>query len=77
MRSIDLSPLRRYRRVILEDFEYATALGERPVPVCSTTLDFLSGELTRRWLWGEPQAPPVDLTPDDLYVSFHVPAEAT
>jgi hypothetical protein len=73
----NLHLLRRYRRILLEDFEYAIAPGERPVPVCSTTLDFLSGVVTSRWLWGEPWAPPVGLTVDDLYVSFHVPAEVT
>jgi hypothetical protein len=67
--------LRPYRRIVFEDFEFATAPGERPVPVCATALDWRSGRLVRRWLWGQRPGPTFDLTGDDLYVAFHVPAE--
>jgi hypothetical protein len=67
--------LRDFRRVVFEDFEYATAPGDRPTPVCCTALDWRSGRLVRRWLWGEQAGPTFDLTAEDLYVAYHVPAE--
>jgi hypothetical protein len=66
--------LRRYGRILFEDFEFAAADGERPVPVCSTTMDWRTGQVQVRWLWGK-RPPPVEVAADDLYVSFHVPAE--
>src|SRR6516162_750772 len=66
--------LRRYRRVFFEDFEYAPSLGGRPRPVCGTRLEWRSGRVERRWLWGETPTP-LDLSSDDLYVSYHIPAE--
>jgi hypothetical protein len=66
--------LRRYRRILFEDFEYATSAGGHPRPVCCTLLDWRSGRVQGRWLWGE-RPPPLDLAADDLYVSYHVPAE--
>jgi hypothetical protein len=67
--------LRRYRRVVFEDFEYAASSGDRPSPVCCTALDWRSGQLTRRWLWDEQAGPTFDLTAADLYVAYHAPAE--
>jgi hypothetical protein len=67
--------MRRFRRVIFEDFEFAAAPGERPAPVCCTALDWKSGAVVRRWLWGESPEPPFDLTGEDLYVAYHIPAE--
>src|SRR5262245_58882172 len=65
-----------FRRVIFEDFEYATAPGERPTPVCSTALEWPGERLYRSWLWDEKGVqPPFSLGPDDLYVAYHVPAE--
>jgi hypothetical protein len=66
--------LAHYRRVIFEDFEFSTAPGARPVPVCCTAMDWRTGRIESRWLWGE-RPPPIDLTADDLYVSYYVPAE--
>jgi hypothetical protein len=67
--------LRRYRRIVLEDHEYGTSSGDRPRPVCCTSLDWRSGRLERRWLQGGGGSPPFDLEEFDLYVSFHVPAD--
>jgi hypothetical protein len=77
MRPDDFPVLDHYRRIIFEDFEFATAPGARPVPVCATALDWRSGVWVRRWLWRQPAAPTFNLTDRDLYVSFHVPAELT
>jgi hypothetical protein len=74
MRADDFPELDPFGRILLEDFEYATSRGGRPRPVCSTTLDWRTGRVERRWLWNE-SPPPIDVRPDDLYVSFHLPAE--
>jgi hypothetical protein len=66
--------LARYRRVIFEDFEFSTAPGARPVPVCCTATDWRTGQTESRWLGGE-RPSPINLTADDLYVSYYVPAE--
>jgi hypothetical protein len=71
----DFPALDRFRRIVLEDFEYATTPGSRPVPVCATAMDWRSGRWVRRWLWGQRARPTFNLTDQDLYVSFHVPAE--
>jgi hypothetical protein len=63
-----------YGRIILEDFEYAVSRGDRPHPVCATRLELRSGHVERRWLWDGP-LPPLDLAANDLYVSYHAPAE--
>jgi hypothetical protein len=64
-----------FDRIILEDFEYATAPGHRPRPVCSTTLEWRSGQIVQRWLCDGSDEPPFLLTRNDLYVAFHAPAE--
>jgi hypothetical protein len=71
----DFPALRRYRRILFEDFEYATAPGERPRPVCVATLDWRTDHLESRWLWNQqaPSSPVVDA--DELYVCYHAPAE--
>jgi len=66
----------RFPRVILEDFEYSSALGERPDVVCGVFHDLSTGQTTR--LWREPDdrlTPPYDLGPDTLVVSFVFNAE--
>jgi hypothetical protein len=70
----DFPELAPYRRVLFEDFEYATSAGDRPRPVCRTLIDWRSGSVERSWLWGE-TSPHTDPSADDLYVSYHVPAE--
>jgi hypothetical protein len=74
MRPDNFPELRRFRRVIFEDFEFATAPGSRPEPVCCTAMDWHTGRVESRWLWGE-RPGPLELTAGDLYVSYHVPAE--
>jgi hypothetical protein len=74
VRPDDFPELTRYRRVFFEDFEFVTSVGDRPRPVCVTRTEWRSGRVERRWLYGE-TPPPLDLAPDDLYVSYHAPAE--
>jgi hypothetical protein len=71
----DFPELRRYRRILFEDFEYATSPGERPRPVCVTTLDWRTRRLESRWLWDQPSPSASVVNADDLYVCFHAPAE--
>jgi hypothetical protein len=74
MQADDFPELGHFWRIIMEDFEYATSEGDRPRPVCCTRLDWRSGLVERRWLWGGDHSP-LDLTADDLYIAYHVPAE--
>jgi hypothetical protein len=71
----DFPELRRYKRIVFEDFEFATSAGDRPRPVCCTALEWRTGRVENRWLWGRTERPPFDHTTDDLYVAFHAPAE--
>jgi hypothetical protein len=66
---------RDFGGIFVEDFEYATAPGHRPRPVCSTTLEWRSGRIKQRWLGGSWAPPPFPLTEKDLYIAYHVPAE--
>jgi hypothetical protein len=63
--------------VLSVDFEYASAPGERPAPLCAVARDVLSGELSRVWLEGGhvPARPPFDTGPDTLYVAYMAAAE--
>jgi hypothetical protein len=66
----------RFPRVILEDFEFIAAPGERPDVICGAFHDLSTGQTTR--LWREPDdrlTPPYDLGPDTLVVSFVFNAE--
>ena len=66
----------RFSRVILEDFEFIPASGERPDVLCGIFHDLSTGQTTR--LWREPDdqlIPPYDLGPGTLVVSFVFNAE--
>jgi hypothetical protein len=66
----------RFSCVILEDFEFISASGERPDVLCGIFHDLGAGQTTR--LWREPDdqlIPPYDLGPDTLVVSFVFNAE--
>ena len=66
----------RFPRVILEDFEFIAAPGERPDVICGAFHDLSTGQTTR--LWREPDdqlSPPYDLGGDTLVVSFVFNAE--
>src|SRR5262245_37793743 len=67
--------LDRFKRILLEDFEYRQFAGGRPRPVCRTTMDLRTGQVEREWLWDNPSPSPFDLTDHDLYISYHLPAE--
>jgi len=67
--------LARFPRVILEDFEFISALGERPDVVCMGFHDLSTGQTTRLWRDQLGDRPPYDLGPDTLVVSFVFNAE--
>jgi len=72
----DTPELWRFERIIAEDFEYLPVPGGRQVPVCATAKDLRTGQVERRWLWKQSSQPPTfALGANDLYVTYHAPAE--
>jgi hypothetical protein len=61
--------------VILEDFEFIAAPGERPDVVCVVFHDLSTGQTTRLWRDQLGSQPPYDAGPDTLVVSFVFNAE--
>jgi hypothetical protein len=66
----------RFPRIILEDFEFIAAPGERPDVICGAFLDLSTGEITRLWREPNDRLPlPYDLGDDTLVGSFVFNAE--
>lgn len=71
-----------YCRIFVEDTEYYPGPGldhggregDLPTPLCSTVIELRSGEV-QQWWQGEPGPLLPQLGPDDLYVSYFLPAE--
>jgi hypothetical protein len=69
-------PLRRFREVWLQDFEFGAPPGGRPEPRCLAARELSSGRLVRLWLDGQDvPAPPFDTGPDVLHVAYYASAE--
>ena len=65
----------RFPRVILEDFEFIPALGERPDVVCMVFHDLSTGQTTRLWRDQLNGQLPYDGGSDTLVGSFVFNAE--
>jgi hypothetical protein len=66
-----------FREVVVVDFEFTTATGERPSPVCLAARELRSGRRFRLWqdqLIGRP-TPPYATGPNVLLVTFYASAE--
>jgi DNA polymerase-1 len=71
-----------YRRIFVEDTEYYPGAGldhggregDLPTPLCSSVIELRSG-IVQQWWQGEPNPLLPRLEPDDLYVSYFLPAE--
>jgi hypothetical protein len=71
-----------YRRIFVEDTEYYPGAGldhggregDLPTPLCSSVIELRSGQV-QQWWQGEPNPLLPRLEPDDLYVSYFLPAE--
>jgi hypothetical protein len=72
-----LPKLKRFRRIVLLDFEFSQPPGYPPKPVCCVTLDPRTGRLTRTWLWGKRAACPYPVGPDTLVICYLATAELT
>jgi DNA polymerase I len=64
-----------FARIILEDFEFISAPGERPDVVCGVFHDVSTGQTTKLWRNQLGAQPPYDLGSDTLVVSFVFNAE--
>lgn len=69
-------PLRDYREIVVADFEFRAAPGERPEPVCMVAREMNSGRTIR--LWGEELTStpcPYSTAADTLFVAYYASAE--
>jgi DNA polymerase-1 len=64
-----------FPHVILEDFEFVSAPGERPDVVCGVFHDLNTGQTTRLWRDQLSDQPPYDIRPDTLVACFVANAE--
>jgi DNA polymerase I len=64
-----------FREVVLVDFEFASAAGERPAPLCLVAHELRSGRRFRLWRGQFGPAPPYANGPDVLFVAFYSSAE--
>ena len=67
--------LPQFREVVVADFEFATAAGERPDPICLVAYELKSGSRFRVWKNQFGSAPPYAAGPDVLFVAFYASAE--
>jgi len=64
-----------FREVVIVDFEFAVAPGNRPVPVCLVAHELHSGRRFRSWQDQFRLAPPYATGPDVLFVAYYASAE--
>jgi hypothetical protein len=64
-----------FREVVVADFEFAVAPGDRPVPVCLVAQELHSGRRFRIWQDQFGPAPPYATGPDVLLVAYYASAE--
>jgi hypothetical protein len=65
-----------YKEVWLEDFEFMSQPGERPLPLCYVARELHTGRLVRTWLIDAPiDTPPYGTTSDTLFVAYYASAE--
>jgi DNA polymerase-1 len=64
-----------FARVILEDFEFVAAPGERPDVVCGAYHDLGTGQTVKLWRDQLGGQPPYDVGPETLVVCFVANAE--
>lgn len=70
-------PLRHYRDIWLVDFEFGSATGERPQPLCMVAREFRTGRTLRMWRdeLAEWDRAPFGTGPDSLFVAYFASAE--
>jgi DNA polymerase-1 len=68
---------RDYAHVLLVDFEFQSAAGERPVPVCVVAKDLVGGVTYRHWLADQSPSsgPPFPNGDDCLFVAYFASAD--
>jgi len=64
-----------FREVVVADFEFAAAPGERPVPLCLVAHELRSGRRFRIWKDQFGPAPPYASGSDTLFIAFYASAE--
>jgi hypothetical protein len=64
-----------FREIVLVDFEFAAASGERPVPVCAVAHELRSGRRIRVWRDQFGPEPPWASGPDVLFGAYYASAE--
>src|SRR5262245_27552369 len=68
--------MKRFGRIILFDFEFASRPGELPKPRCVVWQEWPSGRPQRLWLAdGTPATPPYPVDRNTLFVAFLSSAE--
>jgi hypothetical protein len=60
---------------VTADFEFESAAGHRPVPVCVVARELLSGRVYRIFEGGFPPAPPWATGPDVIFVAYAASAD--
>jgi DNA polymerase I len=64
-----------FRQIFLFDFEFWTAPGERPDPVCLVAWELRSGQKLRLWRDQLGPSPPYPIGDDNLFVGYYTSAE--
>jgi hypothetical protein len=67
--------LDEFREIIVADFEFASASGERPVPLCLVARELRSGHCFRVWHDQLGAQPPYAVGKDVLFVAYYASAE--
>src|SRR5215207_8105708 len=70
-----ISELQCFRELVLVDFEFIAAPGERPDPVCLVAHELRSGRRFRLWRDQLGASPPYATGPDVLLVAYYASAE--
>jgi hypothetical protein len=63
------------RAIVVVDFEFGVAAGERPDPTCVCAKELYSGQAWRLMRENMPASPPWPAGKDVLFVSYYAPAE--
>lgn len=70
-----LTVLAAFREIVVADFEFTVATGERPDPVCLVARELRSGRSFRIFKGQFGSAPPYATGPDVLFVAYYASAE--